>query len=85
MEQSAGQNAAILTLLSAPQGVAVWIDGKVVGKSPLTIKLAPGNHEIEMEGAQTDVVKRKLVVVALEKREVVFDLPPRFRTQIRLR
>ena len=38
-----------VTVKSTPQGADVTVDGKYVGSTPSTLKLAPGDHMISVE------------------------------------
>jgi tetratricopeptide (TPR) repeat protein len=37
-----------LTVVSKPNGATVWIDGHVLGMSPFTTELVPGNHSVSL-------------------------------------
>jgi len=41
-----GPSAAEIAVHTVPDHASTWIDGKFVGSSPLTVKLAPGHHQI---------------------------------------
>ncbi|HEX3372286.1 MAG TPA: PEGA domain-containing protein [Candidatus Acidoferrales bacterium] len=42
----AGPSAAEIAVRTVPDHASAWIDGKFVGPAPLTMKLAPGHHQI---------------------------------------
>jgi hypothetical protein len=42
----AGPTSAEIAVHTAPDHASTWIDGKFVGPAPLTLKLAPGHHQI---------------------------------------
>ncbi len=42
----AGPTAAEVAVRTVPDHASTWIDGKFVGPAPLTLKLAPGHHQI---------------------------------------
>jgi hypothetical protein len=42
----AGPSAAEIAVRTVPDHASTWIDGKFVGPAPLTLKLAPGHHQI---------------------------------------
>jgi PEGA domain len=42
----AGPTAAEIAVRTVPDHASTWIDGKFVGPAPLTLKLAPGHHQI---------------------------------------
>ncbi|HWF12555.1 MAG TPA: PEGA domain-containing protein [Candidatus Acidoferrales bacterium] len=41
-----GPTAAEIAVRTVPDHASTWIDGKFVGPAPLTLKLAPGHHQI---------------------------------------
>jgi hypothetical protein len=86
LEQRAGQDAAKLTLKSAPAKALVRIDGKPVGQTPLSISLAPGSYRIEMEGPRMESGKQQLNLHAKETQEVELQLStaPRYPSHIDL-
>jgi PEGA domain len=86
LEQSAGQNAATVSLKSVPAKAVVRIDGKPVGQTPLLLSLAPGTYKMEMEGARMEFGKQQLDLGPKETREIELRLSaaPRYPSQIRL-
>jgi PEGA domain-containing protein len=86
LEQSAGQNAATLSLKSVPAKAVVRIDGKPVGQTPLLMSLAPGTYKVEMEGPRMEFGKQRLDLNPKETREIELRLSaaPRYPSQIRL-
>ena len=85
-QRNAGENAARLSLKSAPTKAVVRIDGKPVGETPLLMSLAPGTYRVEMEGPRMEFGKQQLTVGAKETREIDLHLSaaPRYPTHIRL-
>ena len=85
-QRNAGENAAKLSLKSAPANAVVRIDGKPVGETPLLMSLAPGTYRVEMEGPRMEFGKQQLTVGAKEAREIDLHLSaaPRYPTHIRL-
>jgi hypothetical protein len=84
LEEKAGEDAGSLLLRSAPNQARVWIDGKLVGETPLMLVLAPGIYEIEIRGKRMGIKKNRVELLAEEKREVVLSLPSRYPSQLRL-
>jgi len=45
-----GESSGTLTLHSAPQGATVWLDGRILGRTPLVDqKIAAGRHALRLE------------------------------------
>ncbi len=42
------QNIAIVQLDSVPSGSTVFIDGRLQGQTPATLKLTPGPHQVRL-------------------------------------
>jgi len=49
---------------SRPDAAEVWIDGKFVGSAPLSYRVAPGNHKLEVSRAKYATWTRTLTVEA---------------------
>jgi PEGA domain len=84
LKQSAGQNAATLSLKSVPAKAVVRIDGKPVGQTPLLLSMAPGTYKVEMEGPRMESGKQNLVLGPKETCEIELRLSaaPRYPSQI---
>jgi hypothetical protein len=76
LEKLAGKDAAKLTLKSVPAKASVRIDGKPVGETPLLLALAPGAHNVEMEGPRMELGKKQVDLHPQEAREVELVLSP---------
>ena len=70
----AGKDAGKVLLRAAPTQAQIWVNGKVVGKTPLLLVLAPGKYEIEMRGARGETGKSTVTLLPRETREVVVSL-----------
>ncbi len=53
---------AQLTIISAPAGATVLLDGREVGEAPVTVPAAHGPHSVEVLGAGGRVARRNLSV-----------------------
>jgi hypothetical protein len=42
----AGPTAAEIAVRTVPDHASTWVDGRFVGPAPMTLKLAPGHHQI---------------------------------------
>lgn len=69
---------AALTVSVDKSGAQIVVDGKEVGRSPLLepLLLAPGEHIVEVSLQDHDSIKRKINILAREKKTVSFDLVP---------
>jgi hypothetical protein len=87
LEHRAGKDSAKLNLKSTPAKASVLIDGKLVGRTPLLVTLAPGSYNVEMQGPRMESGKQAVELHPLESRDVELRLsaPPRYPTHIELR
>jgi hypothetical protein len=74
LEAHAGKDAGKLLLRAAPVEAQIWVDGKIVGKTPMLLVLAPGKYQIEMRGARGQTGKRSVDLLPHETRELAVKL-----------
>jgi hypothetical protein len=74
LEASAGKDAGKLLLRATPVEGQIWVDGKVVGKTPLLLVLAPGKYQIEIRGSRGQTGKRSVDLLPHETRELAVKL-----------
>jgi hypothetical protein len=53
-----------VTLKSTPAGATVYLDGRQIGKTPLTLKFAPGTYKITISSPGYSSVTRTIIVKA---------------------
>lgn len=85
LQERAGKDASKLFLRSEPNGAQVWINGNLVGSTPLLVVLAPGRYRVEIIGSRMETGQWEIDLLPNEKREVVLIPQPRYPTSIRLR
>ena len=74
LEAQAGKDAGKVLLRATPVQAQIWVDGKIVGKTPLLLVLAPGKYQVEMRGARGETGKRSLDLLPRETREFAVKL-----------
>jgi PEGA domain len=74
LEASAGKDAGKLLLRATPVEGQIWVNGKIVGKTPLLLLLAPGKYQIEMRGSRGQTGKRSVDLLPHETRELAVKL-----------
>jgi len=57
-----------ITLESHPTGAAVRVDGKPVGRTPLTLELTAGDHDLELQAQGFKIWRTRLSVAANQAR-----------------
>jgi PEGA domain len=74
LEASAGKDPGKLLLRATPVEAQIWVNGKIVGKTPLLLVLAAGKYEIEMRGSRGQTGKRSVDLLPHETRELAVKL-----------
>ena len=74
LESTAGKDASKLLLRTSPVEAQVWIDGKIVGKTPMLLVLAPGKYQVEMRGSRGQTGKSSVALLPRETRELAVKL-----------
>jgi hypothetical protein len=81
----AGKDGGKILLRAAPSEAQIWVNGKIVGKTPLLLVLAPGKYEVEMRGARGESGKSTVDLLPRETQELQVKLrslyPARVRAQ----
>jgi hypothetical protein len=70
----AGKDAGKVLLRATPVEANIWVNGKIVGKTPMLLVLAPGKYEVEMRGARGQSGGSTMDLLPHETREVVVKL-----------
>jgi len=73
-QEKAGKDASKVLLRATPAATQIWVNGKIVGKTPLLLVLAPGKYEVEMRGARGESGKGTVALLPHETREVLVKL-----------
>jgi PEGA domain len=74
LEASAGKDAGKLLLRATPVEGQIWVNGKIVGKTPLLLVLTPGKYQIEMRGSRGQTGRRSVDLLPHETRELAVKL-----------
>jgi hypothetical protein len=74
LEASAGKDAGKLLLRATPVEAQIWVNERIVGKTPLLLVLAPGKYQIEMRGSRGQTGKRSVDLLPHETRELAVKL-----------
>jgi len=73
-QAQAGKDASKVLLRATPTQAQIWVNGKIVGKTPLLLVLAPGKYEVEMRGARGETGKGTIALLPHETRELAVQL-----------
>lgn len=80
LEQNAGKHPAKLLIRSTPSAAQVWINGMVVGTTPLLLMVAPGEYRTELRGPRMEYGERWVDLLPDETRTVTLPLSARYPT-----
>jgi hypothetical protein len=78
----AGPTAAEIAVRTVPDHASTWIDGKYVGPAPLTIKLAPGHHQILVRSLAMREYMQDFDLAAKQSQTVDVALKPAAQNQV---
>ena len=82
LEENAGPNAGKLFLRSLPDHAMVFVNGKVVGRTPLLLVVAPGKYRIEMRGPRQASGSETVGLMREETQTVVLTLQQRYPSTV---
>jgi len=82
LEATAGKDAAKLLLRAAPVEAQVWVNDKIIGKTPMLLVLAPGKYQIEMRGSRGQTGKSSVALLPRETRELAVKLDPLYPARV---
>jgi len=69
-QMHAGKDAGKVLLRAAPVEAQIWVNGKIVGKTPMLLVLAPGKYKVEMRGARGETGSSTVDLLPRETREL---------------
>jgi hypothetical protein len=84
-EDNAGEKAGKLLLRSVPSGAEIFINGLLVGRTPMLMVIAPGKYTIEMRGPRQESGHSTIGVMPKETQTVVINLNQRYPASIAIR
>lgn len=84
LEGHAGKDAGKLMLRSVPNQAYVRINGKIVGRTPLLLVIAPGQYKLAMDGTRMEHTEREVDLLPHETREYSLTLTPRYPTEVQV-
>jgi len=85
LKERAGSEAAKLSVRSVPDRSQVWVDGLFVGTTPMELELAPGAHQVEVDGTGMKIHRQTIELNPKQSQELVVQLESRYQTKIVLR
>lgn len=84
-EQNAGEKAGKLLLRSAPNGADVFINHRIVGRTPLLLIIEPGKYEIDMRGPRGESGHAVVGLMPKETQTVAINLTQRYPSAVSIR
>lgn len=83
--KQAGKNGAELTIDATPPQSSIWVDGKFVGKAPLTLTLPVGKHHLSLLGPRQEHAERDVNIVAGKNDRLAIQLHETYPTAVAIR
>ena len=77
-----GPDAAQVAVHTVPDHASAWIDSKFVGPTPLTLKLAPGHHQVLVRAPNMQETARELDVTAKQAQSIDVALKSAYQNQV---
>jgi PEGA domain len=84
-EDNAGVNAGKLLFRSKPNGAEIFINGRLVGRTPLLMVIAPGKYQIDMRGPREESGHAAIGMIPKETHVVAITLNQKYPTGITTR
>ncbi|HXW54799.1 MAG TPA: PEGA domain-containing protein [Candidatus Cybelea sp.] len=84
-EDNAGENAGKLLLRSKPSGAEIFINGRLVGRTPLLMVIAPGKYQIGLRGPREESGQTTVGVMPKETYVVAITLNQKYPAGITTR
>jgi hypothetical protein len=84
-EEGAGKDAGKLLMRSTPTGAQIFVNGRLVGRAPLLLILAPGKYKVEMRGQRRDYGERSVGLLPHETQDVALTLSPLYPIRVSTR
>lgn len=82
LEDNAGPEGGKLMLRSTPSGADIFINGRLVGQTPLLLVVAPGKYKIAMRGQRQESGTKTVALLAKDTQTVVISLDQRYPSQV---
>lgn len=72
--KQAGKNGGEVAIDATPAKSGVWVDGKFVGKAPMTLTLPAGKHHVSLLGPRQEHADREIEITAGKKQRLAVQL-----------
>ncbi len=83
LEDNAGPNGGKLLLRSTPSGADIFINGRLVGHTPMLLVVAPGTYKVSMRGPRQEFGSKTVGLIAKDTQTVFIPLQQRYPSQVR--
>ena len=84
LEENAGRDPANILLRSSPTGAQIYVNGALVGHTPLLLSVAPGKYKVEMRDQRDDSAERTIGLMARDTQEITLVLSARYPSHVSL-
>ena len=84
-EDNAGSQAGKLLLRSTPVGAKIFINDRLVGRTPLLMVIAPGKYSVDMRGPRDESGHSNIGVMPKETQTVLINLNQKYPASVSVR
>lgn len=84
-EDNAGNQAGKLLLRSVPAGAEIFINDRLVGRTPLLMVVAPGKYSVDMRGPRLESGHSNIGVMPKETQTMLINLNQRYPASVSAR
>ena len=84
-EDNAGNQAGKLLLRSTPAGAEIFINDRLVGRTPMLMVIAPGKYSVDMRGAREESGHSNIGVMPKETQTVLINLNQKYPASVSAR
>jgi hypothetical protein len=81
-EQQAADDGGRLFIDATPAQTSVWIDGKYVGKAPVTVTLSTGKHQLSLQGPRQENAARNVEIAKGQDKKLTIALKETYPTAV---
>ena len=85
LEEHLGPDAGKLMLHSVPTGAQIYMNGLLVGRTPLLLVVPPGKYRVEMRGQRQEHGNRTIGLLPNETQDIVVTLASLYPTRVSTR
>lgn len=80
--KQAAKNGGEVAIDATPPNTSVWVDGKFVGKAPMTLTLSAGKHHVSLLGPRQEHASREVDITSGKKQQLAVHLEETYPSSV---